>query len=196
MAKYALIRGGEVSEIRDIERPEDVAHKVDKRGDGGPFARPVIDPGKPAFNSLIEKISQETVVKPKTVEVAYKVTPLDLATVKADLVRFIDKAAEAERLKHITPGAGQALEYAYVVAEARAIQADAKAACPLLQASVDAGEAKTVSEVAALVLAKNDVWHAIGADIRKRRLAAKRGIEAAGDVYAAYEAYSASGWGK
>lgn len=195
MAKYALIRAGEIIGYRDLEKPKEIAHKIDKRGDGGPFARLVIDPGKPDFNPAIESVTQETVIKEKTVEVVYTVVPHDLTEVKNKLIADIDRRAERERLKHITPGVGQALEYAYAANEARAFQSDPNGDFPLLQASVDAGEAKSITEAADLVLARNAAWTKMGADIRRRRLAGKRGVNGATDVRLAYDAYVAHGWG-
>ena len=193
MAKYALIRGGEIVGYRDLDDAGTIAHKVDKEGDGGSYARPVIDPGQPEFNSIIETATKQTFIKKDVVEVVYIVTPRDLTQVKAGLSADIDRKAERERLKYITAGDGQALEYAYVVAEARAFQLDPGGDYPMLAASVAAGEAKTIGDVAALVLAKNTLWVKLGADIRQRRLAAKRGIEAAGNVKDAFDAYSV--WG-
>jgi len=195
MAKYALIRGGEVVGFRDLEDASEISHKIDKSGDGGPFARLVVDSGKPDMNPLIEILETGREIGEETVKIIYAVKSRDLATVKADLSRRIDRRAESERLKHITPGTGQALEYACVVNEVHAFHSDPNGAYPLLDASVDAGEAKSLAEAADLVLSKSAAWAAICADIRKRRLVAKRGIEAAGDVYAAFSAYASSGFG-
>lgn len=190
MAKYALIRAGEIVGYRDLENPEEVAHKVDKRGDGGPFVRPVIDAGKPEINPLIETLEISHKLNPDTVEIVYTVTPRSLSEVKAELIRRVDRDAERERMRHITPGNGQALEYLYVAAEARAFLIDPNGDFPLLQASVDAGEVDSLGEAASTVLGKSAEWLRIGAEIRRRRLCAKRGISDANDVKSAYVAYA------
>jgi hypothetical protein len=199
MAKFAIMRGGAVTGYRELETADHLAHKTDAEkdgGDGGPFVRLVVDPGKPEINPLIETLSTSQKINRDTVEIVYTVTPRDLAEVKADLVARIDRDAERERLKYITAGDGQALEYIYVVMEARAFQADPNGGFPLLQASVDAGEAGTLGEAAALVLSKNAEWLAIGARIRTERLKAKRAIDTANNGRAAHAAYTAIKWGE
>lgn len=196
MAKFALVRGGAVVGFRELESADDLTHKLDKKGDGGPFVRPVIDPGKPEINPLIETLETSQKVTPKAVEIVYTVTPRDLDGVKAELCRRVDRDAERERLKHITPGDGQALEYAYAVSEALAFQSGQAGEYPLLQASVTAGEANSISDAAALVMNKNQSWRLIGAKIREKRLSTKRSIDTSTDAAEAFSVYSAVTWGK
>lgn len=106
----------------------------------------------------------------------------DLATVKAEAKFRIDEAAEAARLKYITPGSGQALEYQEVAREAAnyVIDPDPQPSeYPLLNASVQAGEAADMAAAVALVQARDAAWTAIGAQIRQLRIAAKRAVDAA-----------------
>lgn len=109
--------------------------------------------------------------------------PSDLATVKAEAKAQIDLDAEHARLRYITAGAGQALEYQEAAEEAVRYAATGGAgAYPMLQASVDAGEAPDLAAAAALITGRENAWATIGANIRRLRLTAKRGIEAATTV--------------
>lgn len=113
----------------------------------------------------------------------WTVTVRDLATVKSESKARIDREAEAARLQYITDGAGQALEYQEAAEEAVRYAATGGAgAYPMLQASVDAGEAADLAAAAALITSRENAWATIGANIRRLRLTAKRGIEAATTV--------------
>lgn len=110
-----------------------------------------------------------------------------LAALKADLKAAIDVEAERQRLRYITPGAGQAMTYARKVEQARAAQADAEPEpedYPLLAASIgiDGGD---ILAVAATVLAMDAAWEQIGAAIEAARLNGKRAIDLAETVEAA-----------
>ena len=110
-----------------------------------------------------------------------------LADLKAALKVQVDALAETERLKYITPGAGQAMTYQQKVDEARAFKAasNPKAAdYPVLSSEVGI-TAETLSEVADIVLAAFAQWQQIGAMIESIRLGAKRDIDAAEDEAAA-----------
>lgn len=99
----------------------------------------------------------------------------------------IDAAAEAERLKYITPGTGQAMTYQQKVAEAQAYKAATKPKpedYPILVSEVGI-TAPTLSEVADTVLAAYQQWQQIGAMIEAIRLGAKRDIDAAENEAAA-----------
>lgn len=107
----------------------------------------------------------------------------DLAEYKAKLKARIDREAEDARLRYITAGAGQALEYQEAAEEAVRYAATGGAgAYPMLQASVDAGEAPDLATAATLIGARENAWATIGANIRKLRLTAKRAVDAAGSV--------------
>lgn len=112
---------------------------------------------------------------------------LDLIVVKAQLKRAVDDAAEIERLKYITGGAGQAMTYARKTDEARRVEAaiaaeeDVQPAdYPLLAASLGI-DGSTIAEVAAVIIAMDAAWAQIGAAIEAARLGAKQAIDAADD---------------
>lgn len=117
-----------------------------------------------------------------------------LVDVKAALKVQVDATAENLRLSYITPGAGQALEYREVADEAQRYAADPSGDFPLLQASVDAGEAGDIASAAALVAARHDAWISVGAAIRAARIAGKRAIDAASSAADAHAAYEGIEW--
>lgn len=107
--------------------------------------------------------------------------PMDaeqLAAFKAQRRREIDDAAELERLKYITGGAGQAMTYQRKVEEARraeTAQDPQPIDYPLLAASLGIDGA-TVAQVATLVLMMDEQWAEIGAGIEAARLGAKQAV--------------------
>lgn len=111
----------------------------------------------------------------------------DLETLRAEARRRIDAAAEQQRLRHVTPGAGQAMTYLAKEAQARACMADESpdpADYPLLAATVGierhplTGEvAETVQDVAAIVLNILDQWMQAAAAIERARIGAKQAVE-------------------
>lgn len=106
---------------------------------------------------------------------------VSLSSLKRSLKGAVDAAAEAERLKYITPGEGQALTYQRKVDEAkRAISESAPSNddYPLLAASLGI-DGKTLLDVAKVVLEMDGAWALIGAAIEKRRLTAKRDVDQA-----------------
>lgn len=116
-----------------------------------------------------------------------------LAALKAELKAAIDDAAERERLKYVTAGAGQAMEYQQAAAEAErllaAVAADPDhepdpADYPMLAASIGI-DGDDLIEVATTVAGMHGQWQMIGAAIRAARLAAKTAIDAAADEAAA-----------
>ena len=120
----------------------------------------------------------------------------DLGAAKAELKAAVDQSAENERLKYITPGAGQAMTYQQKVDEARAfkVAGDPKAAdYPVLSSEVGI-TAETLSEVSDIVLAAFAQWQQIGAAIETVRLGAKRDIDAATDEAAARAIVDAIEW--
>lgn len=119
-----------------------------------------------------------------------------LEQIKSALKVGIDVAAEAERLKYITPGNGQAMTYQQKVAEAQAFKAatNPKASdYPILSSEVGI-TAETLAEVADIVLAAFAQWQQIGALIESIRLGAKRDIDAAEDEAAARAIVEAIVW--
>jgi len=126
----------------------------------------------------------------------WQATARTLAEVQAAALTRIDVAAESHRLRHITPGAGQALAYNAKEAEARAAVADPApdpAAYPHLAAEVGI-TAATLAEVAAVVVATADAWRAYSAAIEAARLGAKVQIRAAITPEAVLAAEAAVVW--
>ncbi|NLS02332.1 hypothetical protein HGP14_02970 [Rhizobium sp. P32RR-XVIII] len=127
---------------------------------------------------------------------------LTLSALKECLKHALDKAAEIERLRCITPGSGQAMEYQQAAAEAglllAALAADpghvpSAADYPMLAASLGI-DGETLADVATTVAAMHAQWQAIGSAIRATRLAAKREIDLAQTVGAAKEVAGAVDW--
>lgn len=130
--------------------------------------------------------------KPKPVDPQ----PQTLSEIKAALKQDVDARAEAERLKYITPGNGQAMTYQQKVAEAQAFKAASNpqpSDCPILSSEVGI-TADTLDEVANIVLAAFAQWQQIGAMIESIRLGAKRDIDAAQDEAAARAILDAIEW--
>lgn len=120
--------------------------------------------------------------------------PPPLVEVKTSLKAQVDVRAEQIRLNYITAGDGQALEYREVADEAERYAVSPVGSFPLLQASVDSGEAVNLAAAAALVAARHAAWKTIGAAIRKTRLEAKIAIDAAADEAAARAIFDAVEW--
>ena len=123
----------------------------------------------------------------------------------AALERLVDETAETLRLKLMTAGTGQVMEYQEAQAEAAAaLSAPGNATAvlyPMLAASIGIdidpstkAVATDVLGVARAVNATHDAWVAAGAAIRKARLAGKAAIDAATTVAAAAAAYAAIVW--
>ncbi len=122
--------------------------------------------------------------------------PADLDAVKADLRLQVDTRAKSIRLQFITPGAGQALVYQRKAQEARdylAAQSPQPEDYPVLSASVGI-EGDTLSDIAQMVVAKENLWAGIAAVIEAKRLAGKAAIDAAEDAVAACAAFDAIDW--
>jgi len=108
----------------------------------------------------------------------------------------VDNSAEAERLKYITPGHGQAMTYQQKVTEAQSFKAatDPQASdYPILSSEVGI-TAETLDDVADIVFAAFAQWQQIGAMIESIRLGAKRDIDAAEDEAAARAIVDAIEW--
>jgi hypothetical protein len=129
-------------------------------------------------------------------------SPEELASRKASLKSRLDEIAEAERLKYVTPGAGQAMEYQQAAAEAEALLTAIAVdpdyeplpeTYPMLAASIgiDGG---TLAEVAATVSTMHGQWRQIGSAIRAARLAGKAAIDAAETAEDAQAAFDAVVW--
>lgn len=137
----------------------------------------------PTHDPLTHVASMSYDIRPDGVTRIWQVTPRELGAVKADAKARIDADAETARLRYITAGSGQAMEYQEAAAEAvRYVATSGAGAYPMLQASVDAGEAANLAAAAALITAREDAWANIGANIRRLRIAAKRAVDAATTV--------------
>lgn len=121
----------------------------------------------------------------------------------------VDRQAEVERQKVLTPGAGQAMVYLEKQREAREYMAKLQAGedvsdetiYPMLRASVgldtnwwDGTVIETVEGAANTILYTAQAWAAIAAQIETGRLQAKRDIMAAETIEAVEAAMIAKGW--
>lgn len=128
--------------------------------------------------------------------------PPPLGPLKAALKARLEADAEAERLKYVTAGAGQAMEYQQAAAEAEglltaiALDPDYEPLpeiYPMLAASLGI-DGETLAEVAATVAAMHGQWRQIGSAIRAARLAGKAAIDAAVTAEDAQAAFDAVVW--
>lgn len=121
--------------------------------------------------------------------------PLD--EMKVVFCAAVDGAAETERLKYVTPGAGQAMEYQQAAAEARAVLAAGgnldPADYPMLAASLGI-DGDTILAVATAIAQRERDWIQIGAAIKRVRLQARAAIEAAADHDAVHAVYAGIVW--
>ena len=90
----------------------------------------------------------------------------------------IDEAAEATRLRYITPGAGQSMVYQAKGAEAADLLAGGAGAHPLLEAEAVA-TGVSVEELAVAINAMMQEWTSVAAIIEARRLAGKASVRSA-----------------
>lgn len=114
-----------------------------------------------------------------------------LEAVRAWAVARIDREAEAARMRFLTAGSGQALEYERTRAEAAlaATLPDEQltaAAFPWLEAErvamASAGVAVTLRDVEQAVNAQSGDWNAVGSSIKALRRGAKLRVDAATEV--------------
>lgn len=119
-----------------------------------------------------------------------------LDDLKSHLRSNVDTAAEAERLKYITAGAGQAMTYQQEADEAaRYLSASnpKPADYPMLAAEVGI-TAEDFAGVAAVVNAAYRNWQQLGASIEAVRLGTKAAIDAATNVDDAHAIIVAVNW--
>lgn len=93
--------------------------------------------------------------------------------------REIDASAEIARVRLLTPGAGQAMEYEAVVREAERCLDGKPGRYRMLMADVEAGYADDLREAAEQVLARRDAWEDGASRIRSIRLKGKADLERA-----------------
>jgi len=119
----------------------------------------------------------------------YEIVPIEVTAGQiASLAKLaydeIDAAAEDQRLRLLTPGSGQALEY---VSTSRELDIFAKdpapdpANYPYLAADIGVLGAD-INEVAANIKAIDDQWQQVGARIKKLRREAKAAVAAAAEA--------------
>lgn len=122
--------------------------------------------------------------------------PEKLADLKQRLTSAIDAAAEAERLKYITPGSGQGMTYLAKAEEARKYLSEPDpdpAGFPLL--AVEAGiRNATFKDVAEIIVTMNGQWLKVAAAIEGVRLGAKVSIEEANNQDEAEQAFRLVQW--
>lgn len=124
------------------------------------------------------------------------VEDINFDALKRQLKASIDEAAEAERLKYITAGAGQAMTYQQKSDEAKRYLAASDPDAddyPLLSAEVGV-TAADLAGVAQVVNAAFAQWQVIGAAIEKTRLATKAAIDAAATAEEAQSAFEGASW--
>jgi len=124
-------------------------------------------------------------------ELVHAPDPVPIADLRQQALRRIDKAAELARLRFLTPGEGQSLEYRASEEDARRYVAAgcptplAQATYPFLWAEVAAQEAAlgaspSPAAVAAEVISQAEAWIAAGAEIKRLRRTAKLAVAQAG----------------
>jgi hypothetical protein len=156
--------------------------------------RPADQPGVVVVEAMPERVGGEW----QQSWTVHAETPAELAEAKAQALREVDAAAEAARLRFITPGAGQSLEYAATEAEAReyiARPTNDPEDWPWLNAErVAAGGTSTILQVAQQVLEMAAAWRSVGSEIKRTRRTAKIAIESATSVLSVREVVSALDW--
>lgn len=111
-----------------------------------------------------------------------------LTSIKRELAAEIDAQAEAARMAVLTPGTGQAQEYAQVALEASAVlmvASPALADYPMLAASIGVESPRTGNDAADLkaaaqaVMQRKQACYGALVAIRRKRLEAKAAVKAA-----------------
>lgn len=111
-----------------------------------------------------------------------------LSEVRAKALSTIDRQAEAARLRYVTPGAGQAMEYTATEAEARRwVTGESLAGYPFLAAEANAmaavsGTAPEPAALVTIVLAQAALWAEFGSAIKQIRREAKMAVQVATTV--------------
>lgn len=130
---------------------------------------------------------------------------IDLPAMKAALGKQIDGAAEALRLKLITPGSGQAMEYQEAYAQAQAAlnatgtvkPADYPMLAATIGVDIDPDTSKPATDVLGVARSVKGAYEAYlqaGAAIRGARLLAKAEISAAPDLATVLAVFAAVKW--
>lgn len=103
----------------------------------------------------------------------------DIVSLRNKLKYEVDRQAEVERLKYITPGTGQAMSYTEKRDEAiRASKEHSPDAADYPTLSADLGiTANTIKEIATVVLDTYSQWKVVNRIIERKRLLAKKAID-------------------
>lgn len=160
-------------------------------------SREIIDP--------IDAKNPVSVVEVPVKRALYQVVDRPIEDLRTSYKELVDQAAEACRLRYITPGAGMAMTYQEKFAQAQAVASMGEAAAnamshadreeqfPTLSASVGL-EAPTLWECAQRVLAAYAAFAQLSLVIERTRIAGKQSISAASDGAAVVAAYEALTW--
>jgi len=149
-----------------------------------------------SYKALVDSAEVEMPSQERLIQALEQMESGSIASTKEALKRSVDRAAEAERLRYITAGAGQSLTYMQKSDEARRyLSADnpAEKDYPLLAAEVGI-TAGDLNGVATIVLDSFTQWQQIGAAIEAARLGGKAAIEAAENASDAQAAFDAIAW--
>lgn len=161
----------------------------DERG-AARLVRMVMVGEKPDDFHHLESVRNE--LSGNTLEIIRVAVPDDLEDVRKSLLMHVDIHAEAQRLKHITPGIGQAIVYLEKLREVEAFQGGAKVGFPFLEASIPEGG--SISDAVDEVLAAAEAWRTIAAAIERVRLSAKARIRAAKSTPESVAVWKAVQW--
>lgn len=128
-----------------------------------------------------------------------------ITALKAELCAKVDEDAEAERLRHLTPGVGMVMTYQEKFAQAVAVEQMGETAAnamteqerllnfPILAASVGI-EAPTLWQCATLVRERYTLFAALASGIERARLAGKAAIRSADTVESVRASYETIAW--
>lgn len=109
----------------------------------------------------------------------YETTPYDLDVERQNKKAQIDSAAEAERNKYLTPGAGQSMAYQAKVDEAfEWINSGGTGYYPMLEAELGI-TADNMDDLTQLIILMHSRWQQVSAGIERARLLAKKQVDEA-----------------
>lgn len=194
MAKFALVRGGKVVGFKELDDADDLAHKKDKRGDGGAFVRPVIDPGVPDHDPALETVETSTVVDKDAVRIVYKKAERSMDEVRAAMDERISLQIGSLHKRAIALRPGRYFENIFLMREADQKIEGGSGPFPLLQVWVDVGMAADLDDAAAKVMAHLADFMTDMAEIMKKRLSLQSKFEKAKSPADAVAAFRAADW--
>lgn len=184
MRRAYIDENGYLQSVLDVPK-EDAALRTDLVEELPPPAQP---------GHFVRRVQGQWVQELTSVRAQAQLEAEPLEDVQRRATQAVDEAAERARLKYISAGAGQALEYEAAQREADIFLRNGvggRPEYPMLQADVDAGVAVDLQAAAQRVAAARDGWEAAGAGIRRERLRAKRLIAEASTRHEALSARDA-----